>query len=133
MAHALIVDGDVVQLDLTDDPPDGYIEVPDFVQPGYRLVDGNFELPINVSADPPMPALTQRQLWLTALQAGITEEMVVAAVKQISDAEEREWTLIEIRKSQDYVYDHPAISKIRTMMGLPEEQFKVMWRWAATL
>lgn len=37
MPHALIQNGVVVQLDLTGKPPDGYIEVPNNVQPGFTL------------------------------------------------------------------------------------------------
>lgn len=39
MTHVLIEDGLVVQLDLTDNPPQGYVECPEYVQPGY-LFDG---------------------------------------------------------------------------------------------
>jgi len=39
MPHALIENGVVVQLDLTGNPPQGYVECPDEVQPGY-IYDG---------------------------------------------------------------------------------------------
>ncbi|WP_242220095.1 hypothetical protein [Shinella zoogloeoides] len=48
MPHVLIENGIVVQLDLTGNPPDGYIECPDEVQPGYTY-DGE------TWAAPPIP------------------------------------------------------------------------------
>lgn len=50
MPHALVENGIVVQLDLTGNQPDGYVECPANVQPGY-MFDGEWHAP-----QPPTPS-----------------------------------------------------------------------------
>ena len=82
MTHALIVDGEVVQLDLTGNPPEGYIGVPDFVQPGYRLVGGKFQLPKIAQTVIVPETISDRQFFAVLEKMGrITYEEALQAVK----------------------------------------------------
>lgn len=84
---------------------------------------------------PPLtfPELTPRQLWLAALTAGVTKEMVVAALDGITDTEEREWYRIELLEASTFKRAHPAISLLAGLIGIPETQLDTLWIWAATL
>lgn len=59
MPHALIENSVVIQLDLTGHPPQGYVECPGEVQPGYTYLDGEFAPPVIIPAyQPPVPQLS---------------------------------------------------------------------------
>ncbi|WP_292463459.1 DUF4376 domain-containing protein [Mesorhizobium sp.] len=48
--HVLVVGGVVVQSDRSAKPPQGYIEAPEDVVPGYRYSGGAFSLPVETLA-----------------------------------------------------------------------------------
>lgn len=80
-----------------------------------------------------MPALTPRQLWLAALQAGVTKASVLQAIESLQDPEEREYLRIEIQEATSFVRSHPAVDMLIGMIGMPKEQIDALWLWAANL
>lgn len=80
-----------------------------------------------------MPTLTPRQLWLAALQAGVTKAAVLAAVELVEDPEEREYMRIELNEATSYSRHHPAVEKLALIMNMPESQIDTLWVWASTL
>ena len=53
MPHALVENGIVVQLDLTGNPPQGYVECPDEVQPDYSYDGEGWAAPPVAEPEPP--------------------------------------------------------------------------------
>jgi len=53
MPHALIENSVVVQLDLTGNPPEDYVECPDDVQPGYTYDGEAWTAPLSPEPEPP--------------------------------------------------------------------------------
>lgn len=80
-----------------------------------------------------MPALTPRQLWLAALQAGVTKADVLAAVELVEDPEEREYMRIELTEANTFSRHHPAVEKLALIMDMPASQIDTLWVWASTL
>lgn len=62
MPHALLDNGLVIQLDLTCNPPDGYVECPDGVMAGYIFRDGGYHAP-----DPEDPVISDYESAIQAL------------------------------------------------------------------
>lgn len=61
MPHCLVENGIVVQLDLTGSPPDGYIECPENVQPGFTYIGGEFS-----AAEVPAPSVDDYEATIQA-------------------------------------------------------------------
>lgn len=87
MPHVLIENGVVVQLDLTGNPPEGYVEAPDYVQPGYTY-DGEWHAP---APDAPL-APRKTAMWRARAVAKATPfgvdtlyNSVVDAIAEIED------------------------------------------------
>lgn len=69
MHHALIENGVVVQLDLTGNPPDGYVECPDYVQPGFTFDENQFHPPEVPEPEPTLPAPSELVMSGSGLRA----------------------------------------------------------------
>lgn len=82
MPHALVENGIVVQLDLTGNPPDGYIECPAGVQPGYEFDGVAWAAPTSHALPVPVPSEISRRQFFQELanRELITKEEALAAI-----------------------------------------------------
>lgn len=81
------------------------------------------------------PNLSPRQLWLAALEINLTKAQVMADIATITDAKLRATLEIEMTEPplEGYVHDSFAVEHLRTMVGVPVDQFNTLWLWAATI
>ncbi len=112
--------------------------VPDDMSNRHRRMIAEWEaagntIPAYVPPAPVLPPLTPRQLWIAALQAGVTKASVLEAIEAVEDPEEREYMRIEINEANAYSRHHPAVEKLAQMMAMPNSQIDALWVWAATL
>jgi hypothetical protein len=66
MPHALVQDGVVVQLDLTGNPPEGFVPVSASVQPGYLFDGSDFLPPEPVGNGTPKTRTYKADIWRRA-------------------------------------------------------------------
>lgn len=82
-----------------------------------------------------LPDISPRQLWLMALDIGITKESVLAAIDAMGDTIEAKRLRIEIAEPPvtGYKRNHHAVEVLRQMLGIPLETFDTHWQEASTL
>lgn len=77
--------------------------------------------------EPPFPPLNPRQIRLGLLAAGITEEMIDAALAGNATG------MIEWKYAPSYLRDHHLIEALAGSFGLTSEQVDLLWTQAAQL
>lgn len=131
MPYALIENGVVTNLYLPEDPPDGYIAVPDHVQPGYLFTAGEFVSPPEPETG--LPNLTARQLRLGLVLNGLSPAAVEASLDAIEDQQQRELAKIEWEYATQFERSHPLIAQVAAGFGLTTAQVDAMWEAATGL
>lgn len=78
------------------------------------------------------PNLSARQVWLMALDIGITKQSVIDMVSEQFDPIEAARIVIEITEPPLAGYERfsPVVETIRIMNDIPEDQFNDLWKWA---
>ncbi|MFN3440966.1 MAG: hypothetical protein ACK4Z3_01040 [Rhizobium rosettiformans] len=129
MPHALIENGLVSQLWLPDDPPEGYVEVPEYVQPGY-LFDGTSFTPPEAPSlpTPPLPRLT---FWLAAAEIGVTKAGIRAHIDAMPEGVEKFQALAYLEEAQVYRRNDPLLIQMAAVEGITEPELDALWAWAA--
>lgn len=81
-----------------------------------------------------LPNLSPRQLWLMALDVGITKEAILASLDTLEDQREAAALRIELTEPPMNGYERfsPTVEALRTLNGIPEGQFDDLWAWAAS-
>jgi hypothetical protein len=82
-----------------------------------------------------LPNISARQLWLMALDIGITKASILASLETMEDRTEAERLHIELTEPPLNGYERlsPAVETFREMQGIPEEQFDDLWAWASEI
>lgn len=82
-----------------------------------------------------LPNISARQLWLMALDIGITKASILASLETMEDRTEAERLHIELTEPPMNGYERlsPAVETLREMQGIPEEQFDDLWAWASEI
>lgn len=80
-----------------------------------------------------LPNLSPRQLWLMALDIGISKESLLAHLDEWPDQQEAAALRIELTEPPQYGYerDSPAVEFFREMEGLEPDHFDDLWAWAS--
>jgi len=92
-----------------------------------------------VAPPQPAPVLTARQFWLAALELGITEQGLLAAISDLSsplyieDETERAAVAIDIAKAQSFRRDYPLVDEMAAAFGLSTVEMDTLWAWAAQI
>lgn len=82
---------------------------------------------------PVFPTLSARQFWQAALLIGVKEEDLVNGISNknspyyIADENERESTLIDIKKATSFNRDFPLLKKMAEIHKIPDEQIDSLW------
>lgn len=129
MAYALIEDGIVIQLWLPDNPPEGYVEVPEFVQPGYLFDGVNFTAPAPTPA--PVPPLSRLTFWLAAAEVGVTKAGIRAYIDAMPEGLEKFQALAYLEEAQVYRRNDPLLIQMAAVEGIAEPELDALWTWAA--
>jgi hypothetical protein len=81
------------------------------------------------------PNLSPRQLWLAALEVGITKAGLLAQIDTMEDEALKARLQIEITEPplEGYVRTSFAVETLRQMVDIPVEQFNQLWIWAASI
>lgn len=76
-----------------------------------------------------LPDISPRQLWLMALDIGITKASVLTALETLEDKMEAERLRIELTEPplDGYSRLSPAVEKFRELQGIPEDRFDELW------
>ncbi len=82
-----------------------------------------------------LPNISARQLWLMALDIGITKDSILASLETMEDKTEAERLRIELTEPPLNGYERlsPAVETLREMQGIPVEQFDDLWAWASEI
>lgn len=82
-----------------------------------------------------LPDISARQLWLMALDIGITKASVLASLETMEDKIEAERLRIELTEPPLNGYERlsPAVETLRELQGIPLEQFDDLWAWASQI
>lgn len=145
MAYALIEEGVVLQLWLPENAPNGYVAVPDFVQPGYLFDGSTFTAPAP-EPEPVPSAISDRQFFhVLATEGLITETEALTAVKtgdppaafenfiaSLPDNERFSARML-LEGATTFRRDHPLTAAFGTMYGMTSEQIDDLWRRASVL
>lgn len=146
-ASGLVVD---LALPHASDPPEAVLNAPSLsVDNGPIPVPSFFEETSEIAEDPDVwvplegqivntkavvfPDLTPRQLWLAALQIGVTKAQVLELVAGLEDPLEAASLTIELTEATTFRRDHPAVASIAALLAIPAEQLDDLWIWAASV
>lgn len=82
-----------------------------------------------------LPNISARQLWLMALDIGITKSSILTSLETMEDKTEAERLRIELTEPPLNGYERlsPAVETLREMQGIPEAQFDDLWAWASQI
>ncbi len=82
-----------------------------------------------------LPDISARQLWLMALDIGITKASILASLETIEDKIKAERLRIEITEPPLNGYERlsTAVETLREMQGIPVEQFDELWARASQI
>lgn len=86
-----------------------------------------------VAPEPVFLPLSARQFWQAALLIGVKEEDLVNGISNknspyyIADDNERESTLIDIKKATSFNRDFPLLKKMAEIHKIPETQIDSLW------
>ena len=136
MPHALIENGVVTQLWLPDNPPQGYVEVPDFVQPGYTFDGENYRPPELASpADPLSLPLDRLTFWLVAAGAGVSKwavrDHIEVMPEETADDKLQKYAAIAwFEEAKQYRRYDPVLVALAGAVGLTEDELDALWIYA---
>jgi hypothetical protein len=110
-------------------PPEGAVEVPTAPQDAEQIWDGEAwgEIPLA-----PLQPITQRQLRLTLISAGLYSA-AEAALAAIENEAERLIAQTEFNYASEFQPDHPLVETIRQALTLSLDEMETMWRQAEQL
>jgi len=116
MPRALIENGVVIQLDLTGNPPQGYVECPDEVQPGYAYDGETWTAPPIPEPPEPVTIVYPVDLWsrMTDVEADAVVQAMTTQTARIQNI---------FRSASSYRSDHELwpllVSMATDLFGAP--------------
>jgi len=142
MRYAYVENGVVTNVIEADEgyvAPFGEVIATDEAGIGWKYDDGIWIAPEDEEIPVSYPILTARQFWLAALELGITEQGLLSAIEDetnalyIADEIERAAAAIDIAKAQNFRRDYPLVDEMAEAFGLSSIEMDALWAWAALI
>ncbi len=145
MKYVLIEDGVVVQVDLTETPPEGYIEASDDVHAGDHFVEGRFVSPEVETGSVPEEISDRQFFQQLSIMGLISEEEAEAAVSTGTlppamlvfigqlPTEQQFPARMLLKGATSFRRSNPFVSEFGAMQGMTSSEIDDLWRAAAAL